>query len=60
MKRGVQKDKREVDDNSAPEQPEFPRVKVKKAGSLASHASFENIGNWTIKKLIHGDVTWRM
>ena len=45
MKRGVQKDKREVDDNSAPEQPEFPRVKVKKAGSLASHASFENVGN---------------
>ena len=38
MKRAVQKDKREVDDNSAPEQPEFWRIKLKKAGSLASHA----------------------
>lgn len=52
MKRGVQKDKPEVDDNSAPEQPEFARVKLKKAVSLASNASFENVADGPSNELM--------
>ena len=52
MKRGVRQDSQEVEDNSAPEKPEFARVKLKKAGSLASNASFENAADGPSNELM--------